>query len=583
MTKVSDLVIQTLSNHGITTVFTVSGGGCIHLIDSLRTSSMTSICTHHEQTALMAAEGYTRIGNNSSDNMCASIVTTGPGGTNTITGLLGMWLDGIPSIVISGQVPSNQLSAGTGCRQIGDQEFNIVDTVRTMTKYATMITDPTMIIYEIEKALHIATSGRPGPVWIDMPLDIQGIHVDETACSRFEPDTVASTDVLYLDTIQELLATSTKPLIIAGSGVWSSVNGTTKLHEFLMSTGIPIVTGPHSGVDVVDNTYKYYGGRIGILGQLSSNHLVQEADLLICLGTRLGVKMTGYAQSLFSPNSRKIIVDIDENEILKHKFTVDVSVISDVADFLVNISLINYTSDISEWQHTVIERRSDQVYYQDKHVNLTDYASFYYLISKAPSIFGNTPIITSNGTAHVVTLQNYNINPGQRLFTNVGCASMGYGLPAAIGACIGTNTSPVICVEGDGSIMMNLQELQTLVGYNLPVKILLVNNDGYLSIKITQETMFNGNEFASGRNTGVTMPKFESIANAFGINYSSIRTNDEIESKLQWMMDEPGPCILEVFTHPYERHEPKVTHKGVGTDGKIIPGTLTDMTYLDHF
>ena len=216
-------------------------------------------------------------------------------------------------------------------------------------------------------------------------------------------------------------------------------------------------------------------------------------------------------------------------------------------------------------------------------MELKDYASFYYFISKCSDVFDKTPIVTSNGTAHVVTLQNYKINKGQKLFTNVGCASMGYGLPAAIGACIANNKKQVICIEGDGSIMMNIQELQTIVGYKLPVKTIIVNNDGYLSIKLTQESFFDGKEFASGKDNGVTIPNFKSISDAFGIPYNSIKTNAEIDDMLDWFVKQENSCILEVFTHPKERHEPKVTHKGLDENGKIIPGTLTDMFISETF
>jgi len=560
--KVSDLVIDFFYKKGIDTAFTVSGGGCIHLIDSLRTSPMEVICPHHEQAAVMASEGYYRISNKPSLN----IVTTGPGGTNTITGLLGLWLDSIPGIIISGQVPTNQLSEGTGCRQIGDQEFDIVNVVKPMTKYAVSIKDKSQIIPELTKAYQIALEGRPGPVWIDIPLDIQGSYI--------EPD--------YKDTLVNLLQSSKKPLVIAGNGIHLS-NTYNKLNQFLTQNRIPIVTGPHSGVDSVDNTYEYYSGRIGILGQLTSNKIVQEADLLLVLGSRLPVKMTGYNIKEFSPNSKKIYVDIDFNEIKKHTFNIDLPIVEDLSSFFDKLNSLDLNLNISNWQNYVKNIRKEQIYVYPKHKDLKEYASFYYLISKAPKIFGNTPIITSNGTAHVVTLQTYQLNKNQRLFTNVGCASMGYGLPAAIGACLGNNKKDVICIEGDGSIMMNLQELETIKGYNLPVKTILINNEGYLSIKLSQESFFNGNEFASSPTTGVTLPLYKEISNSFGIKYFEIRNNQQIEPILKEMMTYKGPCIVEVFTHPKERHEPKVTHRGIGPDGNIIPGTLTDMAISDSF
>ena len=577
--KVSDFVIKFLLDNGIDTAFTISGGGCIHLIDSLRKSDMDVFCPHHEQSALMAAEGYTRM----NGKMCASIVTTGPGGTNALTGLLGLWLDSIPSIIISGQVPINQISYGTGCRQIGDQEFDIISTVKNMTKYSVMITDPNKIYYELEKAYKISNSGRPGPVWIDIPLDIQGADINLDGCERYKDEKIdVSINKEDIKKFTEMINESKRPLVIVGNGINLSRTNE-QLNDFLNKTGIPVVTGPHSGIDAVDNTYDYYAGRIGILGQLSSNTIVQNSDLLICLGTRLPVKMTGYNINEFSPNSKKIMVDIDNNEISKHKFKIDLKLNIDLNTFFEDIKNIQYKDCIYEWQDYVKKLRIDQKYYHKKHMELKDYASFYYFISKCSDVFDKTPIVTSNGTAHVVTLQNYKINKDQKLFTNVGCASMGYGLPAAIGACIANNKKQVICIEGDGSIMMNIQELQTIVGYKLPVKTIIVNNDGYLSIKLTQESFFDGKEFASGKDNGVTIPNFKSISHAFGIPYNSIKTNAEIDDMLDWFIKQENSCILEVFTHPKERHEPKVTHKGLDENGKIIPGTLMDMFISETF
>tara|TARA_R110000868_G_scaffold8986_1_gene45516 strand:- start:5685 stop:7424 length:1740 start_codon:yes stop_codon:yes gene_type:complete len=578
--KVSDIIIDFLKSKNIDTAFTISGGGCIHIIDSLRRSNMNIICPHHEQVALMASEGYYRM----SGKISANIVTTGPGSTNTLTGLLGLWLDSIPSIIISGQVPINQLSENTGCRQIGDQEFDIISVVKSMTKYSKIVKDKNDILLILEEAYQQAISGRPGPVWIDVPLDIQGALIDEKDLKILKNNVQHNNqiDSKDIDKFIEIVKSSKKPLVVIGNGIRLS-NTYNQLNEFLKKTNIPVVTGPHSGVDAVDNTISNYCGRVGILGQLTSNKIIQEADLLIGLGTRLPVKMTGYNISEFSPKSKKIFVDIDINEVRKHKFEIEQTIITDLKDFFKSIETIDFNLEIDQWIKHTKEIRQEQQYYHAKHENIENYASFYYLISKAPKIFKNIPIITSNGTAHVITLQMYQLNKDQRLFTNVGCASMGYGLPAAIGACIGNNKQDVICIEGDGSIMMNLQELETVVGNKLPIKIIIINNDGYLSIKLSQEAFFNGQEFASGPSTGVTIPNFEKIANAFGIRYASIKSNSQIDKVLSDMINIEGSCIVEVFTHPKERHEPKVIHKGIDESGKIIPGTLTDMYISNTF
>lgn len=577
--KLSDFVIEFFEKKGIDTAFTVSGGGCIHLIESLRKSNMDTVCVHHEQAGVIASEGYFRMNN----KMALNVLTTGPGGTNAITGLLGLWLDSIPSVIVSGQVQTNYLSEGTGCRQIGDQEFDIITAVKSMVKYAKIVKNPNEILDVLETAYQIALEGRPGPVWIDIPLDVQAAQVDVPSLtpSTYVPNKYEA-NPSDLHELKLLLENAKKPLIVIGNGV-RLADAYHELDSFIKKNNIPVLTSIHSGVDAVDNTYEYYCGRVGILGQLTSNRIIQECDLILALGTRLTVKMTGYNFKDFAPNAKKILVDVDVHEMNKHTYTIDKKIVADLKDVLVKLNQLELNLDITDWRTYVKETRKEQIYFYPKHENLKEYASVYYFMSRAKKYFADVPIITTNGTAHVVTLQTYNLTKDQRLFTNVGCASMGYGLPAAIGACLANNKQPVICMEGDGSIMMNLQELQTVVGYNLPVKTVIINNDGYISIKISQEVFFNGREFASGKDTGVTIPSYEKIAYAFGLKYFSIRTNDEIDDVLEQMMQYDGPCILEIFSHPRERHEPKVVHKGMDSNGKIIPGTLTDMKITEGF
>ena len=574
--KVSDLVIKFLEDKNISHVFTVSGGGSMHLIDSLgQSNKLKFVCTHHEQVAAMAVEGFARL----KEGVGAAIVTTGPGGTNTLTGVLGCWLDSIPSLFISGQVNLSHISEGTGCRQIGDQEFDIVSTAKTMTKYAVMVKDKNDVLYELEKAYDLATSGRPGPVWIDIPLDIQGTTVEISELKTYtSTNTKLKPSESELEEFYNLLKQSKKPLFVAGNGVRLS-NSYELFNSILKQTNIPALTGVHSGVDCIDNTYDYYAGRIGILGQITSNTIVQEADLLIVVGSRLNVKMTGYNIPGFAPNAKKIFVDIDTNEIKKHNFKIDLSINSDLNEFLKSLKIDDL--EIDEWRNYVKQERSKQIYFYPKHLGMKDYASAYYFSHKLKDYAGNLPIITSDGSAHVVTLQTYNLKKDQRLFTNVGCASMGYGLPAAIGASF--VDGDVICIEGDGSLQMNIQEFQTMVHYQLPLKLFVINNDGYLSIKITQESFFNGREVAAGKNSGVSFPNLKKVCEAYGLPYISVTDNSELDEKLKQTFEIKGPVVCELFTYPYEKHEPKIIHKGIGPDGKIIPGQLTDMFISDTF
>lgn len=576
--KVSDIVIKFLESKGISHVFTISGGGCIHLIDSLGNSEkLKYICVHHEQSAAMAAEGYARL----KQDIGACIVTTGPGGTNTLTGVLGCWLDSVPTIFISGQVSLSQIAEGTGCRQIGDQEFDIVSTVKPMTKYATMIRDKNTILYELEYAYHIATTGRPGPVWIDIPLDIQGAVVSERDLKRFEAPTSEPVSQEKVNDFINHIQKASKPLFVVGSGIRLS-NSYDRFNQLIKDSGIPALTGVHSGVDCVDNTYEYYAGRIGILGQTTSNRIIQEADLLIVLGSRLNVKMTGYNLMGFAPNADKIFVDIDINEMNKHQLSnIIMTIQSDIKSFLERLPS-KIQVNIPEWQRRVRELRADQKYYYDKHINMKGYASAYYFVDRLKEVVKDNPIITSNGSAHVVTLQTYQLKKDQRMFTNVGCASMGYGLPAAIGASF-VSDKDVVCIEGDGSLQMNIQELQTLVHHQLPIKMFVINNDGYLSIKITQEAFFGGKQVASSKDSGISFPDLGKICKAYGLKYIAITKNSEYDKKLAEVMSMRGPVVCELFTHPHEKHEPKVVHKGIDSEGRIIPGELTDMFISDVF
>ena len=373
-----------------------------------------------------------------------------------------------------------------------------------------------------------------------------------------------------------------KPLFIAGNGIRLS-NSYEKFNQLLQNTGIPALTGVHSGVDCIDNTYEYYAGRIGILGNITSNKIVQEADLLIIIGSRLNVKMTGYNLVGFAPHAKKIFIDVDINEINKHHLSNIILKIQTNIKLLLDRLPSNINININEWQNRVKELRSEQKYYYDKHINMKKYASAYYFTDRLKNLAETSPIITSNGSAHVITLQTYQLKKDQRMFTNVGCASMGYGLPAAIGASFVNENQDIICVEGDGSLQMNIQELQTLVHHQLPIKLFVINNDGYLSIKITQETFFGGKQTASGKESGVSFPNLKKICKAYGLSYISISKNSDYDKKLPLVFKTKGPVVCELFTHPYEKHEPKVIHKGIDSEGKIIPGDLTDMFISDVF
>jgi acetolactate synthase-1/2/3 large subunit len=577
MIKLSDYIVKYLESAGIKHIFLVSGGGAMHLVDSIgKSKKITYVPMHHEQACAMASEGYNRLSNKVTS---AVFLTTGPGGTNALTGVLGAWLDSIPMLIISGQVSVNHMSVGTNCRQIGDQEFDIVSTVSNMTKYAITITDASTIHYHLEKAFDIMTSGRPGPVWLDIPLNIQASIIDETKLNLYTPlKPIKISDNILLE-ISNKLNTSKKPLIVVGNGV-SQSKAYNVLHTFLNKSKLPIMTTIHSAIDLVNESYEYYCGRFGILGQVSANKIIQECDLLLVIGSRLPHKVIGYNVINFAKNAYKIMVDIDEAELYKnHLNNINERIISDAYDFLKRLTdFISYQEAHLKWKKYCASLRKTDTCVFPKHKkagNISTY-NFIEIMSKHMNC---EPVVTSNGTAHVVTQQVIKLNPGQRFFTNVGCASMGYGLPAAIGACFSNNQTPVICIEGDGSIMMNIHSLQTVHQYGLPIKIFILNNKGYQSIKLTQQSFFNGHNVAADLNSHVTFPKFSDIAKSFNIAYFELSNNLTIDCDLKNLMNLNHAFICEVFVNPEEIFEPKVIAKGTDETGNIIPGELTDQIY----
>jgi acetolactate synthase-1/2/3 large subunit len=579
--RLSDYVIKYLKdNYQVDTIFTVSGGGCIFLVDSLSNiDGVKYIATHHEQAASIAAEGYARM----HEKLGACVVTSGPGGTNAITGVLGAWLDSIPMIVISGQVNKEMTTNYTNLsslRQLGDQEFNIVESVKNMTKYAVQVNDPLEIKYHLEAACKLATSRRPGPVWLDIPLNVQSadINPDELyGCSNlFGTSLVKCYDVIVDDVVNKI-SESKKPLLIVGNGIRLS-KGIDELHKFLEKTNMPVISAVN-GNDLVNDDYEGYVGRFGTHAQICANTLLSEADLVLSIGSRLYVRQTGYNFKGFAENAYKIYVDVDLNELNKPTLYPDLKVYSDAKYFLERILNKDVKKTDQEWLQYCSTKYKETPRVLDRHRTKTDFVSHYHFIETLGSMLkADDHVITSDGTANVATMQVLKLKGKQRLITNTGNAPMGYGLPAAIGAA--STGIPIICLEGDGSLHLNVQELQTIKHYNLPIKLILLNNDGYTSIKISQKAFFNGKFVASEKNSGVSFPNFNKLINAYELPYASIKNHSGMEETLREFLTLKGPAVLEVFTDPEEYHEPKVVAK-LGSDGKFIPGNLQDIKWLE--
>lgn len=573
--RLSDYVIQFLKeNYNVDTIFTVSGGGCIFLVDSLsNVDGVSYIATHHEQAAGLAAEGYARLNN----RLGVCVVTSGPGGTNALTGTLCNWLDSIPVIYISGQVNRDMTTNFTNLplRQLGDQEFNIVKVVESMTKYAVQVNNPQDIRYHLEKACKLATTGRPGPVWLDIPLDVQSTTITPSELIGYTDDTVVpSVDDYQVDSIIEKWKAAKKPLIIVGNGIRLS-GGVELMEQLCEVTSTPVISAVN-GNDIITSDYRYYYGRFGTHAQICANKLLDECDFLLTIGSRLYVRQTGYNFKNFAKNAYKVYVDIDENELDKPTLYPDMKVVSDASVFLQKLLKKNLPVSPSDWLDKCDEiNQAPKVL--DRHRTNENYVSHYYFVEKLEKhIPHDYHILTSDGSANVVTMQVLNLKKNQRLVTNTGSAPMGYGLPAALGAAV---HHKIVCMEGDGSLHLNIHELQTMKHYDLPIKLILLNNEGYLSIKISQKTFFKGKLVASDKTSGVTFPNFQKIIQAYDLPYYSIKTHGEIDTTLSDFFSFDGPAVCEVFTDPNEVHEPKVM-ASLDENGKFVPGQLENIQWV---
>lgn len=577
MIKVSDFIAKFLAEHVDTgkTVFMVSGGGNMHLIDSLgKQEGLEFVCNHHEQACTIAAEGYARVTN----EIGIAYVTTGPGGTNAITGVYGAWVDSIPTLTISGQVKFETTitsEPNLNLRQLGDQEINIIDLVKPITKYAVMIDNKNSIKYHLKKAVYEAKSGRPGPVWLDIPLDIQGAMVDENELDDYEIPKIAEYN-MQINSVIEALQNAKRPVIIAGNGIRLS-NAKEDLKALIEQLNIPIVTSI-SGIDLIHTQHKLFFGRPGILGERAANFIVQNSDLVIVLGTRLNLRHLSFNWEFFAREAKKIMIDIDENELNKRTFIPDLKINADVGEFI-KLLLNNKLEklDIGNWIDYCNRIKKSYPVVTSEQISRTDYVSSYYfptlLSDKLPK---NTVVVTGNGIAYTSTYQTYSVREGDRVFANLGCASMGYDLPAAIGACVANNYNSVICLTGDGSIQMNLQELQTIIHYKLPIKIFMYNNNGYLSIRITQTAYFNKNFVGESPISGVTIPDMKKLAEVYGFKVFQIKTNMEAEEKLDSILSCEGPVFCEIMLDPIEEIAPKVASYKK-PDGTMVSKPLEDL------
>lgn len=587
--RLADYVADFLASHGVTDVFSVVGGGAMHLNDAFGHHEKLHVTyNHHEQACAIAAEAYARI-----DNKIAAVcVTTGPGGTNALTGVLCGWLDSIPMFIISGQVRydttaryAERFTDGLPLRAVGDQEYDIVKSVEHMTKYAVMIEDSLDIRYALEKAWHMATTGRPGPVWIDIPVNFQGGFIETDELKGYDPtdDDKCLPDEVSDDIITEVIEkikNAGRPVLHAGYGIRLS-GGYEAFRRVVEKLNIPVVTY-WNAVDLIEDENPLYTGRAGNMGDRAGNWAIQNADLILAIGTRISIRQVGYNWKTWARGAEVIMVDIDRAEMKKPTIHVDMPVWADAKDFLekLDAKLSFGLKETGAWQEACRSWKKNypvvtvaQEEYNGEGVNV--YAFMKYMSSHLPE---NSLTAVSNGACCVVGNQAYVIKKGSRMTNNSAVASMGYGLPAAIGTCIASEGRDTVCLEGDGSIMMNLQELMTVITNKLPIKIFLINNKGYHSIRLTQNNLFKEkSKIGIGPESGdLSFPDFEKVADAFGYRYYSATNNAEMRRVVDEVLALDGAVFCEIFTDTNQVWEPKSSTKRL-EDGTLVSPPLEDL------
>lgn len=583
--KVAEIIVDFLIRNGVTHNFTVTGGGAMHLNDAFgHNRNIKCIYNHNEQGCSIAAESYARL----TGEIASVCVTSGPGGTNAITGVMGGWLDSIPMFVVSGQVKRETTMSAVSnikLRQLGDQEFNIVDSVANMTKYSVMVQDPEQILYHLGKAWFFANTGRKGPVWLDIPLDVQGASVDETKLRKFNPEEEGYSselpkvsDEVIEDVLQRIL-NAKSPLIFAGSGVRLS-NSQDMLLDLGKKLQIPIAVAWNSG-DLVPYDNVLYAGSPSREGTRGSSFIVQNADLILVLGSRMNIRTITYNRNDFAKNAYKIMVDIDENELKKPTFIPDMPICSDVHDFIERMLQCEYTPNAKhkkwrEWTYMMVRKYPACLpeYHNSKKLNPYVFVDILF-----DNMNTNDVLTLGNGSACVMSFAGAKIKCGQRMYTNSGCAAMGYGMPAALGAAVAAENheyGKILCVDGDGSLMMNLQELETISYNNYPVKLFILNNNGYHSIRQTQRNLFNGELVGLDPSCGVGFPNWKRLAEAFGLRYYEMDKESVCDKVIKEVLDTTGPAICNVIVDSEQNFVPKLSSR-ILDDGKIVSPSMDDM------
>lgn len=549
MIKLSDYVIKVLESLNAAHMFMLPGGGAMHLNDSLgKSKKIQYVCCQHEQGAAIAAEAYARVNN----TVGLLMVTTGPGGTNTLTGIAGAFLESTPVIVISGQVKRMDMIRDQGLRQQGMQELDIISVVKSITKYAALVDEPEMVRYHLERAIYEATHGRKGPVWLDIPLDVQAEMVDEEALVGYTPDPPASQDIEadVLEIITQLNK-SERPVLLAGNGI-RLADGIQEFLELVDVLGIPVLT-TWNGIDLLEETHPFYFGRPGGLGHRYANFIQQNSDFFMSVGARLNLLQTGYNFDGFARAAKKVMVDIDPPELRKINVRPDIPVCADAKEFIK--ALLAHRDQIerrdrSLWLTYAARMRDKYPIVLKEYWEQKAFVNTYCLLEVLSEQMCPDDIFVSgsSGSCIEISMQTFRVKKGQRVFCTKGLASMGYGLPSTIGACLAGSRRRTVCVNGDGGFVMNIQELETIRRLNLPIKIFVLCNHGYGAIKATQTNLFNGHFVACEESSGLSIPPIGRIAEAYGIKSFRIKNNCELQDQVYQVLKYDGPVVCEVFT-----------------------------------
>ncbi len=577
MIKLSDYVMRFVAEQKVRHVFLLPGGGCMHLVDSLgKNKKIGAVCNLHEQAAAIAADAYSQY----TGNLGVALVTTGPGSTNAITGVTASWIDSTPVLVLSGQVKRADMIGKSGVRQMGVQEVDIIPIVRPVTKYAVTVMDPIEIRYHLEKALFLAKSGRPGPVWLAIPLDVQAALIDERKLKGFKAEKRAKRiDGRKIRKVMKLISLAERPIILAGNGI--RLGGAQKeFFRLIERLNIPVLTTWRAD-DFLPETHRLYCGRPGAIGQRGANFAQQNSDLIITIGARLDFGQIGFDHGNFSRKATKVIVDIDPAEIGKLKTKVELPIVADAKVFLnamLKLRLPKLKEQHRSWLRQCLVWKKRYPVVTSRQIGQKRRISTYAFIGMLSDLLTSRDVLIpdSSGSAAEVTQQAIRIKKGLRVLNSPGLGSMGFGLPAGIGACLASGRKRTIVIMGDGGLQLSIQELETVVRLQLPLKIFVLNNNGYASIQATQKRFFTGHLVCSNPASGLTLPDSCRIAEAYKIKHSCISTQKDLKRKLKRVLKTSGPVICELMIDPRQETVPRMSSY-VKPDGSMASRPFEDL------